>query len=43
MLEQIRSAHAAYGSLIRRPYAEPYWTDETTMAETLGGLAVATF
>ena len=43
VLDQIRSAHAAWGSLIRRPYAEPYWTDETTMVETLGGLAVATF
>ena len=42
VLDQIRSVHAAYGSLIRRAYAEPYWTDETTMAETLGSLAVAT-
>ena len=43
LLDQIRSVHAAYGSLIRRAYAEPYWTDETTEAETLGGLPVASF
>lgn len=43
VLDQIRSAHAAWGSLIRRAYAEPYWTEETAMVETLGGLTVATF
>ena len=43
VLDQIRHAHAAWGSLIRCAYAEPYWTDETTMADTLGSLAVATF
>lgn len=43
VLEQIRNVHAGYGSLIRRAYAEPYWTEETAMAETLGGLTVATF
>ena len=43
VLDQIRNVHAAYGSLIRRAYAEPYWTDETAMAETLGGLTVSTF
>ena len=43
VLDQIRHAHAAWGSLIRRAYAEPYWTDETTMVETLGGLTVSTF
>ncbi len=43
VLEQIRNVHAAYGSLIRCAYAEPYWTEETTMAETLGRLTVATF
>lgn len=43
VLEQIRAVHANYGSLIRRAYAEPYWTEETTMAETLGSLTVATF
>lgn len=41
--EQVRSVHAAYGSLIRRPYGEPYWTEETTEAETLGTLSVSTF
>ncbi len=43
VIDQIRAAHAAWGSLIRRAYAEPYWTDETAMVETLGGLAVSTF
>ena len=43
VLEQIRNIHAAYGSLIRCAYAEPYWTEETAMAETLGSLTVATF
>ena len=43
VLEQIRHVHASCGSLIRRPYAEPYWTEETTMATTLGSLTVATF
>lgn len=42
-LEQVRSVHAVYGSLIRRPYGEPYWTAETTEAETLGALPVSTF
>ncbi len=43
VLEQIRHVHAACGALIRRPYGEPYWTEETAMAETLGSLKVATF
>ena len=43
VLDQIRNVHAAYGSLIRRGYGEPYWTEETTMVETLGSLAVTTF
>ena len=43
VLEQIRAVHASIGSLVRRAYAEPYWTDETFMAETLGGLPVPTF
>lgn len=42
-LEQVRSVHAGYGSLIRRPYGEPYWTEETTEVETLGRLPVSTF
>ena len=43
VLEQIRAAHATYGSLIRRAYAEPYWTEETAAARTLGRLTVPTF
>ena len=43
VLDQIRTVHAPYGSLIRRGYGEPYWTEETTRVETLGSLAVATF
>ena len=43
VLKQIRAVHATHGSLIRRAYAEPYWTRETVMAETLGSLTVATF
>ena len=41
--DQVRSAHAWYGSLIRCEYGEPYWTEETTEASTLGRLATATF
>lgn len=34
-------AHAAhYGSLIRRPYGEPYWTRETMRVDDVVGLAV---
>ena len=43
LFDQIRSVHATYGSLIRRGYGEPYWTEETTMAETLGTVPVPTF
>lgn len=43
VVEQILSMHAAYGSLVRRPYGEPYWTAETTLVDTLGGVGVATF
>lgn len=41
--EQVRAAHAVYGSLIRCAYGEPYWTEETTEAATLGGLTGITF
>lgn len=41
--EQIRSVHATYGSLIRRRYAEIFWTEETVEKETLGDLRVSTF
>lgn len=43
ILEQVRAVHAGYGSLIRRPYGEPYWTEETTEVETLGTVGVSTF
>ncbi|MCY4399514.1 MAG: bacillithiol biosynthesis deacetylase BshB1 [Gemmatimonadetes bacterium] len=43
LFDQIRSVHATYGSLIRRRYGEPYWTEETTEAETLGTVPVTTF
>lgn len=43
LFEQIRSVHATYGSLIRRAYAEIYWTEETVETETLGDLGVSTF
>lgn len=31
--EQILAHHAHYGSLIRRPYGEPYWTRETVRVD----------
>ncbi len=43
VLDQIRSAHAVYGSLIRCEFGEPYWTRETTMIDTLGTAPVSTF
>ena len=43
LFDQIRSVHATYGSLIRCGYGEPYWTEETTLAETLGTVLVPTF
>ena len=41
--EQILAYHAYYGSLIRRPYGEPYWTRETVSVEDLGGMNVSSF
>lgn len=41
--EQILAYHAYYGSLIRRPYGEPYWTKETVRAADLNELDVASF
>ena len=38
--EQIRIHAAHYGSLIRRPYGEPYWTKETVRVDDLVGLEV---
>jgi bacillithiol biosynthesis deacetylase BshB1 len=41
--EQIRAQSAAYGSLIRVPYGEPFWTRETVSADTLGSLRISTY
>jgi bacillithiol biosynthesis deacetylase BshB1 len=39
--EQILAHHAHYGSLIRRPYGEPYFTRETLQVDDLLSLGVA--
>jgi bacillithiol biosynthesis deacetylase BshB1 len=41
--DQILAYHAYYGSLIRRPYGEPYWTRETIRVGHLGELDVSSF
>lgn len=41
--EQILAQHAHYGSWIRRPYGEPYWTRETVLVDDLSQLDVTTF
>ena len=41
--EQIRAQHAHYGSWIRRPYGEPYWTRETVQIDDILTLAPGTF
>ncbi|MGH7501887.1 MAG: bacillithiol biosynthesis deacetylase BshB1 [Longimicrobiales bacterium] len=38
--EQIYAHHAHYGSLIRRPYGEPFWMRETVAVDDLVGMAV---
>ncbi len=38
--DQILAHHAHYGSLIRKPYGEPYWTRETVEVGDLINLAV---
>ncbi len=38
--EQILAHHAHYGSLIRRPYAEPFWTRETMKVDDVLALDV---
>jgi len=43
LFDQIRAQMAHYGSLIRVRYGEPFWTEETTRADTLVGLPVSTF
>jgi bacillithiol biosynthesis deacetylase BshB1 len=41
--DQIQAQHAHYGSLIRRPYGEPYCTRETMVVEDLLALGVSSF
>ena len=41
--EQIRFQCGHFGSLIRVQWGEPFWTREAVEAESLCGLAVATF
>lgn len=41
--EQIRAQHAHYGSWIRRPYGEPYWTRETVEVNDVVELSPGTF
>jgi bacillithiol biosynthesis deacetylase BshB1 len=41
--EQILAQHAHYGSLIRRPYGEPFWTRETMRVDDVVALEVGTF
>ncbi|HEX6309712.1 MAG TPA: bacillithiol biosynthesis deacetylase BshB1 [Longimicrobiales bacterium] len=41
--DQILAYHAYYGSLIRRPYGEPYWLRETVLLQHLGELRVSSF
>lgn len=40
MRDQLLAHAAHYGSLIRRPYGEPYWTRETMRVDDVVGLAV---
>lgn len=40
LLDQIRAHAAHYGSLIRRPYGEPFWTRETIEIDDVTGMAV---
>lgn len=41
--DQVRAHAAHYGSLIRAPYGEPYWTRETVLMPSLGSAPVGTF
>ena len=38
--EQLLAHHAHYGSLVRRPYGEPFWTRETMLVEDVVALEV---
>lgn len=40
LLDQIRAHSAHYGSLIRRPYGEPFWTRETMRVDDVVALPV---
>ena len=40
LIDQIRAHAAHYGSLIRRPYGEPFWTRETMLVSDVVGLEV---
>lgn len=41
--DQVRAKLAHYGSLIRVPYAEPFWTREAVGMPSLGSLPVSSF
>ena len=41
--DQILAHHAHYGSLIRRPYGEPFWTRETLSVDDVLNLGVGSF
>lgn len=43
LYDQVRVHAAHYGSLIRRPYGEPYWTRETIRVDDVLDLNVNTF
>lgn len=43
LLDQVRVHLAYWGSRIRRPYGEPFWTRETLEWDSLGSLPVHTF
>lgn len=40
LVDQVRAHAAHYGSLIRRPYGEPFWTRETMLVEDVVTLGV---
>jgi len=41
--DQLVAHHAHYGSLIRKPYGEPFWTRETIRVDDVLNLDVSTF
>lgn len=43
LVDQLRAHMAYWGSRIRVPYGEPFWTRETLTVESLGSLPVSTF